>query len=403
MMMTEHYSPPAQQLSTRDAGRIAREQMALQRIEAESRARIAEAKAAEETRQQNRWAREAARDRRRAAWTRRYETISKWVADHVVDLLFVPIIGIPGTLAWTGMADYGYAEYGPPGLSLPGLSEGGMWAFAAATTITRNRDETAPLWHLRIGTLVFAAYGATLNFLHGLAEGGPIEGATMALVSVAGVTAHQLITAGPRRSRATADYARLLRQIARRERAASKAAVRQALVDVDDKGNATLIFTPGRVTLSKRRLVDPPTLPTPTAHDEQGGQTAQHDDQVEQDPSQTAQDPAGQDEQPPPAAPEADGEQDNDEGKPGNGEPEQSDQDDDGQAHNGDPSQDEQDSDQSVPPEWMPALTGMRATTRAGNPYSQRQLVKKFGISRPAATKIAEWVEREMAGQATVF
>jgi hypothetical protein len=77
-----------------------------------------------------------------------------------------------------------------------------MWAFAAATTITRHRHPERPVWHLRLGTVVFAGFGAALNFAHGLAAYGPVAGVVMALVSVAGVTAHQLVTAGPRRPRA---------------------------------------------------------------------------------------------------------------------------------------------------------------------------------------------------------
>jgi hypothetical protein len=172
----------------------------------------------------------------------------------VVDLLFIPVIGVPGALSWTGMADYGLAEFGTPGLALPAQSEGGMWAFAAATTITRRKDPGKPVWHLRVGTLIFAAYGAALNFLHGLARGGLLTGISMALISVAGVTAHQLITAGPRRSLVEREQARIDRAVARRERAARRAAVRSARVELNGSGHARLIFEAGTATLSGRRL-----------------------------------------------------------------------------------------------------------------------------------------------------
>jgi hypothetical protein len=77
-----------------------------------------------------------------------------------------------------------------------------MWAFAAAVTITLHRYPDRPVWHLRIGIAVFAAFGAGLNYVHGLTvppfphmPTGPVTGGIMAAVSVAGVTAHQLVTA----------------------------------------------------------------------------------------------------------------------------------------------------------------------------------------------------------------
>jgi hypothetical protein len=76
----------------------------------------------------------------------------------------------------------------------------------------------------------------------------------MALISVAGVTAHQLITAGPRRSRTEREQARIDRTIARRERAARRAAVRDATIQLDGIGHARLIFEPGAAALSRGRL-----------------------------------------------------------------------------------------------------------------------------------------------------
>ena len=126
-----------------------------------------------------------------------------------MDLLFVPVITVPAVLSWTAMSEFGARLYGPPGLLLPAFSEGTMWAFAAAVTITVRRHPGRHVWHLRAGIAVFALIGAALNFLHGLTvstplfpglPSGPLAGAVMAIVSVAGVIAHQLITAGPRRA-----------------------------------------------------------------------------------------------------------------------------------------------------------------------------------------------------------
>ena len=71
------------------------------------------------------------------------------------------------------MSGFGARLYGPPGRPLPAFSEGAMWAFAAAVTITVRRDPGRPVWHLRAGIAVFAAIGAALNFLHGLTMARP--------------------------------------------------------------------------------------------------------------------------------------------------------------------------------------------------------------------------------------
>ena len=89
----------------------------------------------------------------------------------------------------------------------------------------------------------------------------------MALVSVAGVAAHQFITAGPRRSRAERGQARIDRAVARRELAARRAAVRHAVADLDKDGHARLIYEPGMVALTRRhgrtRLLTPATSRIP--------------------------------------------------------------------------------------------------------------------------------------------
>jgi hypothetical protein len=235
-------------------GRIIRARIEIERQEARLQARIAERQAAARLRQDNAEAKRAAREKARQARADRRAAAVAWCQARTVDLLFVPVIGVPGVLSWAGMADYGQAEFGTPGLSLPALSEGGMWAFAAATTITCRNHSDKPAWHLRLGTLIFAAYGAALNFLHGLGRGGLLMGISMALISVAGVTAHQLITAGARRSRAERDQTWIDRAASRRERAARRAAVRSSRIQLDGSGQARLVFEAGTATLSGRRL-----------------------------------------------------------------------------------------------------------------------------------------------------
>jgi hypothetical protein len=202
--------------------RLVRAQIDRERDQARLQARITERQAAAWLRREDAEAKRAARDKARQARGARRAAAARWCAARTVDLLFVPVIGVPGLLSWTGMAAYGLSQFGPPGLALPALSEGGMWAFAAATTLTRRKHPGKPAWHLRLGTLIFAGYGAALNYLHGLSKGGPLTGVSMALISVAGVTAHQLITAGPRRTRAEREQARIDRAVARRERAARR-------------------------------------------------------------------------------------------------------------------------------------------------------------------------------------
>jgi hypothetical protein len=228
--------------------RLTRAQIDREREAARTRDRIAERRAAAAARREDRAARTAERQQARAARAARRAEAGAWVRGHVTDLLFVPVIVVPGVLAWTAMAAFGRQVYGPPGLALPAFSEGAMWAFAAAVTITRRRHADKPVWHLRLGTWVFAAAAAAMNFAHGMTAGpglhGPAVGAVMAMVSVAGVTAHQLVTAGPRRSRAERDEARIDRSIARREMAARRAALRQAVAQLDDSGHIRLRYAP---------------------------------------------------------------------------------------------------------------------------------------------------------------
>jgi hypothetical protein len=193
---------------------------------------------------------EARAERARASLARR-----KWLHEHTVDLLFVPVIGVPGALAWDAMAAYGTSVWGPLGVALPLFSEGAMWAFDFAIAIRRRRNPDAPVWHLQIGLAVFACFGAALNFLHGTApttrSHGLNKGIAMAVVSVAGVIAHQLVIAGPRKSRAEQELDRFRRAAERRQAAARKAATDMALIDIDEEGHADLVYEPGTYRLSR--------------------------------------------------------------------------------------------------------------------------------------------------------
>jgi hypothetical protein len=209
---------------------------------------------------------EARAERARASLARR-----KWLHEHTVDLLFVPVIGVPGALAWDAMAAYGTSVWGPLGVALPLFSEGAMWAFDFAIAIRRRRNPDAPVWHLQIGLAIFACFGAALNFLHGTAPSTRShslnKGIAMAVVSVAGVIAHQLVIAGPRKSRAEQELDRFRRAAERRQAAARKAATDMALIDIDEQGHADLVYEPGTYRLSRgvrgARLAAPKGRPVP--------------------------------------------------------------------------------------------------------------------------------------------
>jgi hypothetical protein len=205
-------------------------------------------------------ARKTARtEARRQARGKSWGKVTGWIGGHVKDLLLAPVIVVPGVLAWTAMATYGASVYGSPGRMLPAFSEGAMWAFAVAVKITRHGDarpleddpaaEPSPVWHLLLGTAVFAGFGFALNFSHGYAvwskngaTTGIATGLFMGLISVAGVTADQIVNAGPRRTRAEKDAARLARRERKRLAEAARKAVDTALVELDANGTARLIY-----------------------------------------------------------------------------------------------------------------------------------------------------------------
>lgn len=253
--------------------RLIRAQIGRDQAEADALARIAETRAAAADRREDRAARDDRRRLASEARAKRRADRAAWLTGHVTDLLFIPVIVVPAVLAWTAMAAYGNDLYGPLGWLLPAFSEGGMWVFAFARTITLRRHPDRPTWHLLAGTWVFAAVGAGLNFLHGLtapgnqAHAGIGTGTVMALVSIAGVTAHQLITAGPRRGRAERQQRRLDRKTAGRVVAVRRAAIRHATALVDGDGGARLVIAPGRVAVDWRgRLasLEMPEPPDPT-------------------------------------------------------------------------------------------------------------------------------------------
>lgn len=211
--------------------------------------------------------RAASRDRRRAVWTR----LRMWAVAHVVDLLIYPLAVVSAVMAIPAMAAFGHDVYGTAaGYALPIITELGMWAFAVAVHIARRRTDhdgvERSVWALQLGTWTFAAVAAGLNFLHGLtppetmpeagvtSPQGVSAGVVMAVASVAGVVAHQLVTAAPRRGRVERDAARVERQAIAKVTRARRAAVRSAVAEIDEEGQARLWFAAGHFRLTRSRF-----------------------------------------------------------------------------------------------------------------------------------------------------
>lgn len=182
---------------------------------------------------------------RRSRAARRQARVD-WAGSHVAELLLAPVIAGAVVLAWDGMASYGLTGYGIVGLALPVVSEGGQWAFAAATTYSKRRHPDKPVGHLRAGVILSTLMGMGLNFNHGLTVslGWAI---TMALVSGFGITAHQLITAGPNWSRAERARARTARQLAMVKAFAEQ----DAPTLIDESGEPRKLFTAKAYTVER--------------------------------------------------------------------------------------------------------------------------------------------------------
>jgi hypothetical protein len=241
--------------TAKDAARAERE-----RADAEHRAHM---------RQQDRGGKDARRETARARRDARVAAVRGWVGVHVVDLLIYPLALVSAVMAVPAMAAYGYSLYqSATGLALFFITELGMWAFSLAVYVTRQRHPERPVWALQVGVWAFTVAGFGVNFGHGVeSTGSAFDGAVMGLASVAGVVAHQLVTASPRRSRTERDAARMAARAARKVTRVQRAAVRTAVAQIDADGTARLLFTTGTYTLSARNrleLVTNATAPTET-------------------------------------------------------------------------------------------------------------------------------------------
>lgn len=231
--------------TAKDAARAERE-----RADAEHRVRM---------RQQARAEKDARRATARARRNARVAAVRGWAGAHVVDLLIYPLALVSGVMAVPAMAAYGYSLYNSAtGLALFFITELGVWAFSIAVHVTRHRHPERPVWALQVGVWTFTAAGFGVNFGHGWqATGGVFDGIVMGLASVAGVIAHQLVTASPCRSRSERDAAKMAARMARKVARVQRAAVRTAVAQIEDDGTARLVFTTGTFTLSRRHGLEP--------------------------------------------------------------------------------------------------------------------------------------------------
>jgi hypothetical protein len=209
------------------------------------------------------------RDLRRQRRRTRRANLRRWAGEHVVDLLIYPLAAVSALMAVPAMAAFGHDVYGDvTGVALPVITELGMWAFAIAVQYTHHHRPDRPVWALQLGVWSFATVAASLNFLHGLTStDGLRAGVVMAVASVAGVMAHQLVTAAPRRSRAERHTIRMARRAARKVARVRRAAVRAAVAHIEPDGSTRLVFTPGHYELKGTRLTSAhvPGLPVSSA------------------------------------------------------------------------------------------------------------------------------------------
>ena len=244
----------------RRADRVAAREQARLDLDAAAARQAAARGQADARAAKQRAARDAARSRSRARRAAARRVLAGWLAAHTVEVLVYGLALVCGAMAVPAMAVYGWHLYGLPGLLLPAVSELGAWAFAGSVMVSRRRHPQRPVRWLLGGIAVFAATGAALNLAHGWSTRGPLAGAVMAVVSVAGIVAHQLAVASPPRSRAERTAARHGRLVERRLARARRAAVRRAVVELSPDGTVRLVYPTG-VYGSRRRGLAPAVAP----------------------------------------------------------------------------------------------------------------------------------------------
>ena len=170
-------SPAAGRQSWREEARrdrLARAQIDRDREAARASARVAERDAAAQDRQAAADARRAARAQARADRAGRRAALAAWAAGHVTDLLFVPVIAVPGVLAWTAMAAYGAQPVRPGGAGAARV----LARAPCGRSPPPSPSPAAVTPAARCGICGWARscsprFGAALNFAHGLTASRP--------------------------------------------------------------------------------------------------------------------------------------------------------------------------------------------------------------------------------------
>lgn len=228
--------------------------------------------------------RDRARLARQARWSARFTAARRWTSAHVVELLIYPLAIVSAVMAIPAVAAFGVDVYdNPTGAALFWITELGMWSFAVATEVSRRQRPDRPVWSLQLGAWVFSAAAFGVNFLHGL-ETSLFDGLVMGIVSVAGVVAHQLVTAAPRRDRTERAEGRITRRVDRKVTRVRRAAIRDAVARIATDGTVDLVFTVGEFTLGKswtlRDKLNVPTSDSPAPSTSDAADTsvpAEHD------------------------------------------------------------------------------------------------------------------------------
>lgn len=196
--------------------------------------------------------REQRREKRRKL---RAEAVT-WLAENRVRLTIALLAVASAVMAIPAMASYGYDVYGgATGVVLPVLSELGAWAFTFAVHDARKNHPNRPVWALLLGVWLFALGGAAMNVMHGIGH-GPGDAAVMGFAALAGIVAHQLAVASPRRTQAERAEAKLTRLAHRRATRVRRAAIGDAVAEIDAAGTVTLVYAAGRYRIGKHGGLD---------------------------------------------------------------------------------------------------------------------------------------------------
>jgi hypothetical protein len=236
---------------------------------AAAQAEILKADAAAKRRREDRAADLKIRDKvssdRRSRLTATRKAATAWLGAHQVHATIALLGATSVVMAVPAMAGYGHRIYGAAtGVVLPVLSELGAWAFAFAVRTTRKHHPDRPVWALLLGLWLFATGGAALNVLDGLHRGWDAA-VVMGFASIAGIVAHQLVVASPRRSAAERAEARLARAARRKIERARRAAIGDAAASIDPSGQVRLVFAGGEYRLDSRGRLAPILNPDPFA------------------------------------------------------------------------------------------------------------------------------------------